>query len=114
MNSLTVGRHHIDFPNEKPFTAQSLSKCYNACGDALHRGVAKNLLVGKIKNYDLVYVRLWMMGIATLLENHMILLNSNEAITVHMSGGEGESVLITRGIATDDPPDGWNAPTEPA
>lgn len=69
------GIHNFQVIADPPsLTRSDLAKIYAGCGTALHRGIIKDALAGKPREYNLEDLNRWHRSIMKLLTQHMILI----------------------------------------
>lgn len=71
-------------------TRAELARIYAGCGSVLHRGVIRDAIDGKAREYDLDALNLWHRQIMELLTQHMILIrNPDRTLLVNFHSDKG-------------------------
>lgn len=84
------GRHHIT-PKSRPITFDALSMIYGMCGDLLHVPTTRQVLRGRLPEFDLALLWRWVGGFRELAMAHALMLPDRNIVVLCIWAGDASS-----------------------
>lgn len=84
------GQHHV-VPQSKPMPFSTLSRIYGICGDLLHVPTLRQVVKGRLPEFDVPLLLDWIGGFSALVRGHALMLPKREIVMLCIWNGSFET-----------------------